>query len=75
MTARLAGLRPGETLYLDEIRAACIAPYATQIYKIAFASITLDGANATDLTADIVPAGGRALRLRSVTFVDGKATP
>jgi uncharacterized phage protein gp47/JayE len=76
VTARLAGLRPGETLYLDEIRAACIAPYATQIYKIAFASIALDGAAAIDLTADITPDNGREIHLRSVTFSDGKtATP
>jgi uncharacterized phage protein gp47/JayE len=80
---RLAEMRPGETLYLDEIRTAVIAPYATQIYKIAFADpvwphvsgVTLDGVALLDSTADIVPADGRAIHLRAITFVDAKVTP
>lgn len=76
---RLSELRPGETLYLDMIRAACIAPYATQIYSIAFTSIVLDGGTALNPTADIVPPDGKAIKLHmtggvvdGVTIVDGK---
>ena len=76
---RLSELRPGETLYLDEIRGACIAPYATQIYKLAFTSITLDGGSPRDPTADITPPDGKAIKLHmtagvvdGITITDGK---
>jgi hypothetical protein len=76
---RLSELRPGETLYLDEIRGACIAPYATQIYKLAFTSIILDGGSPLDPTADITPADGTAIKLHmtagvvdGITITDGK---
>jgi hypothetical protein len=81
LVARVSSLRPGQTATLDELRVAIIAPYATQIFKIAFADpvwphasgITLDGVTQLDTTADIVPADGRAIHLRAITFVDGKA--
>jgi uncharacterized phage protein gp47/JayE len=79
VTNRLAGWRPGQELTLDELRVAVIAPYATQIYKIAFAyganlatsGITLDGV-ALDPTADIVPADGKSIHLQSIAVHDGK---
>ena len=79
--SRMAGLRPGQAATLDEIRVAIMAPYATQIYKIAFATgaalattgIVTDDGVARDPTADITPANGQAIHLRSITFDDWKA--
>ena len=79
--SRMAGLRPGQAATLDEIRVAIMAPYATQIYKIAFATdatltttgIITDDGLARDPTTDITPSNGQAIHLRSITFSDWKA--
>ena len=78
LVARVNSLRPGQTATLDELRVAIMAPYSSQIRKIAFGTgtidtsgnwalsasgITLGGTLQNDATADIVPPDGQAIHL------------
>lgn len=80
VTNRLSELLPGQVVTLDELRVAIIAPYATQVTKIAFSygaglltsGITLDSVD-LDPTLDITPADGKAIQLYSIAIHDGKA--
>jgi uncharacterized phage protein gp47/JayE len=78
LVARVNSLRPGQTATLDELRVAIIAPYATQIFKIAFGTGSIDTSSGSfvlqisgivlasttlDATADIVPPDGQAIHL------------
>lgn len=71
ITNRVNSLRVGQDLTLDMIRTAAIAPFASEIYKVSFTLLRLDGVDLS-MSQDI-SANGKLITLGTQpTIVDGK---